>query len=157
MFGHSPLFESLTEEEQRFLLERSTSRTYTPGTVIFHEGEASRFFYLVMEGDLDIVKSLNSIDERVIKLVRAGEVLGEMSLLHQTRNRTASARARSTVRVLEIPLDEFEEMLKRNAGLWLVEAITAATAHNTPAGREAGCEQSMNAASASMGERFAPQ
>lgn len=117
MLGHSPLFESLTEEEQRFLLDRSTSRTYTPGTVIFYEGEPSWFFYLVMEGELDIVKSLDSGDERVIKLVRAGEILGEMSLLHQTRNRTASARARSTVRMLEIPLSEFEEMLKRNAGL----------------------------------------
>lgn len=111
------LFQSLAEEDYQYLAERVTEAWHEPGTVIFREGDPSQCLSIVLEGVVEIVKALGSADERIIKLVPAGEVIGEMSVLHQERSRTAGARAQTAVHMLEIPLGDFEKLLRKNAGL----------------------------------------
>jgi serine phosphatase RsbU (regulator of sigma subunit) len=117
MLQSMPILHTLTADEMRYFDERSVTRQYCSGEIIFSEGEESLSFSIIVEGAIEIIKSLGTPDERVIKVLPAGEFMGEMSLLHHERHRTASARALGAVAMTEIPLDDFEVLVKQNAGL----------------------------------------
>lgn len=111
------LFESLSDAELNELLQAASVLEYTPGTVIFREGDTSDHFIIVLDGSIEIVKSMGSEIERVIKITRKNDYLGEMSLISGDQNRTASARTPDGVRVLTLPVKDFEKLLRQNAGL----------------------------------------
>jgi serine phosphatase RsbU (regulator of sigma subunit) len=111
------LFEVLSEEETAYLLAHSTVREYPPDALLFKEGDRSEHFSLVLEGQVAIIKSLGAPLERLVKVLSPGEYLGEMSLVYENHNRTASARALSTARLLEIPIADFEPLVRRTPRL----------------------------------------
>ena len=65
-------------------------------TVLFYEGDAGKHFYILREGELEVVKGIDTPDERVINMRLPGEFIGEMSLFNRDGKRTASIRARGT-------------------------------------------------------------
>ena len=111
------LFETLSDAELSELLQSATELEYAPGTVIFREGDASDHFIIVLDGSIEIVKSIDTEIERVIKVTRKHDYLGEMSLISGEQNRTASARTLEGVRVLTLPVKDFEKLLRHNASL----------------------------------------
>lgn len=74
------------------------------GDVLFHEGDTSRELYIVLEGEIEIVKD-NEGTGMVIGLVRPREVFGEMACI-QGRPRYAAARARVDTVVYSLSPDE---------------------------------------------------
>ena len=117
MLQHLPLFASLSADEVRFLMDHSSNREFQPGAVLYEEGSPSDSFSIVMEGELEIIKSYGSESERVVKTLQRHEIVGEMSLVQQEHHRTATVRARTFVRMLEIPLDVFEGLVRRKPEL----------------------------------------
>ncbi|HEY4441836.1 MAG TPA: Crp/Fnr family transcriptional regulator [Candidatus Elarobacter sp.] len=63
------------------------SRAFKAGDVFFHEGDDGGCMYVVLEGDVEIRRN-----GRVLELVGAGDVFGEMELVEQ-QPRFASAVA----------------------------------------------------------------
>lgn len=114
-----PLFASVPADELGRLA--ATSRTFelSVGGVLFHEGEAADVFFVLLDGEIGIVKSLGTGDEKVFDVVQAGAVIGEMSLFSQDRRRTASARARTPAKLIEIAHADLEALLARYPGIAL--------------------------------------
>lgn len=84
------------------------------GQTIFLEGDPSQDLYILVSGQVDIIKGNNKIAE----INEAGSLFGEMSFLLGAK-RTASVKAGSDVRVVRIPkedvtsfLNEFPEVAK---------------------------------------------
>lgn len=50
-------------------------------TTILHEGERDPFICFIVEGRLDILKERNAATQRKLATIRAGKVIGEMSLI----------------------------------------------------------------------------
>ena len=67
-------------------------QTYRSGDVIFREGEPSDAAYLIISGEVRIVKGLESDASKTIATVRAGEYVGEMGAIDD-QPRSASAVA----------------------------------------------------------------
>ena len=88
-------------------------------SVIMRKGEAGIFMYVVMDGVVRI-----SVGEKIVELVKAGGVFGEMALVDQSK-RAASAAAGSDCNLMSINRNDFLTLIKTNPafGLSLLKAL----------------------------------
>lgn len=112
-FEKIPLFASLPAEHRQEL-ERAMQRiSLAPGELLCREGEPGDAFYIVLQGEVEIIKALGTGTERLLRVERPGEFLGELSLLDPAGKRTASVKARSQVVLATMTRDDFEDLLQR--------------------------------------------
>jgi phosphoserine phosphatase RsbU/P len=112
-----PLFSTLPPAELELLANSLQTRQYPAGKVLFEEGEVGLGCFLVQDGQVEIIKSLGTSDERVLAVRECGTILGEMSLFTSNRAHTASVRARTPLTLLELSKDEFDALLHRQPAL----------------------------------------
>ena len=108
------LFASLPGSEISNLVGAVPTINYAAGDIIFREGDHGDSFYVVMNGEIEILKAMNTADERLIGVRGTGDYIGEMSLLNPDGKRTASVRARSAVQAIEITRADFDALLHRH-------------------------------------------
>ena len=121
-----PILASLPAAELTRLEAALAVRKFPGGTLLFREGEKGDVFYIILAGQVQVIKSLGSDEERIISVNGPGEFTGEMSLLNPDRLRTAGVRTVGEVEALEVPLAEFESLLKRypSVGYELVRVLS---------------------------------
>ncbi len=115
--AQAELLAGLSPDEADFLAQIARVVEYAPGEILFHEGDDSDTFSVVLEGQVEVFKSAQSGPERRLAVLEGQEFLGEMSLFFQTRKRSAGARSLGRAVVLEIPNAGFEALLKRRPDL----------------------------------------
>jgi CRP/FNR family cyclic AMP-dependent transcriptional regulator len=94
------------------------TRSYAAGDVIFREGdEATGEAYLVHEGRLEIRKQFGS-EERVLRVVGKGELLGELALFRNAP-RSATAVAAEPAVLIVIPSSRLDALVRTNPTLAL--------------------------------------
>ncbi len=104
------LFAGMPEADIDRLCRMVDEVSLEPGEELFAEGSPGDRAYVIEDGELEIIK--NSSGREVLLAVReSGEVIGEMSLLEDTP-RTASVRARDSVRLLAIHKEQLDELLE---------------------------------------------
>jgi len=104
-----PLFAGFDDIHLKQIEEASTRRQLAAGQVLFAEGDSGSHAYVIIEGDLEVVKQ--SGDREVLLAVRGvGDVIGEMSLLEDAP-RMATVRARTDAVLLDVPKAVLDEML----------------------------------------------
>ncbi|GAC1645869.1 MAG: hypothetical protein NVS4B8_17640 [Herpetosiphon sp.] len=112
-----PLFARLGREELRQFAGQLREFALPAGALLLREGEAGDHLYVLLEGNLEIVKALASTDEHHLSVRGPGEFVGEMSLLNPDGVRTASARATSPVRLLELTRTDFDMLLSKHPAM----------------------------------------
>ncbi len=112
-----PLFAALPASEIRYLAETLRHSEIPANTILFHEGERGDRFYIVLDGQVEIVQALGTADERLVGVRGPGDYFGEMSLLNRNALRTMSVRARTPVQLLEMARADFDELLYRQPAL----------------------------------------
>ncbi|MGA0025622.1 MAG: cyclic nucleotide-binding domain-containing protein, partial [Burkholderiales bacterium] len=87
--------------------------------VIMREGEAGIFMYVVIDGVVRI-----TVGEKIVELVKAGGVFGEMALVDQSK-RAATASAAGDSNLMSINRNDFLTLIKTNPafGLSLLKAL----------------------------------
>jgi phosphoserine phosphatase RsbU/P len=108
-----PLFAGLPHRELVYLAETLRQITIPADTVLLREGEYGDRCYVVLDGQVEIVKALGTADERLLSSYGTGELFGEMSLLNPDHQRSASVRTRSPALLLEITRTDFDALLRR--------------------------------------------
>jgi len=73
----------------------------TAGQDVFRQGDAGDRFYVIQDGEADVVG-----DGRVVNTLRPGDCFGEIALLRDTP-RSATVRARTTLRLCSLARPEF--------------------------------------------------
>jgi serine phosphatase RsbU (regulator of sigma subunit) len=106
-----PLFGSLDGDEIGFLGDLLHEVSITAGVLLLREGDPGDRFYILVDGEAEVIKALGTPDERIIGVRRAGEFFGEMSLLEAEGLRMASVRARTPLRLLEMARADFDMLL----------------------------------------------
>lgn len=92
-------------------------REYSPGEVLFREGEAGEVMFVIQSGAVRISKSIGGVD-KTLAVLGPGEFLGEMAILNG-RPRTATATVVEPARCLLIEAKTLESMVARNAEIAL--------------------------------------
>ena len=81
------------------------------GEYIFHEGEEGDEAYLILSGQVNIIRNIGD-EEIVIAQVGVGSIIGEMALIDEVP-RMASARTASETVLTIIPSRELKARLDR--------------------------------------------
>ncbi|KAM9240597.1 LOW QUALITY PROTEIN: cGMP-dependent protein kinase 2-like [Leptosomus discolor] len=77
------------------LLDAMEECSFPPGHVIIHEGDEGENFYLILKGEVRVSQRVDG-QEKLLRVLGAGEHFGELSLLRNSR-RTASCQAQGHV------------------------------------------------------------
>jgi sigma-B regulation protein RsbU (phosphoserine phosphatase) len=112
-----PLFAALPDEELDNL--KATLRTVelASGDVLFCEGDPGDRFYIVLRGQLELVKAVSSKEERILNRFGSGDYFGEISLMEPGGLRTASVRALTASKLFEMTRDDFDRLLQRRPAI----------------------------------------
>ncbi len=114
---HVPLFSTLPESELRELADGLLPQDLERGSLMFREGDAGNDFYIIVEGQVEIIKSMGTPDERLLGVRDAGEAIGEMSLFSDDHQRTVSVRAKTPLKLFVMKRDHLENLLRRHPDL----------------------------------------
>ncbi len=103
-----PVLAGLSDE----LLDRLSGQVnevpVQAGEWIMHQGEAAQSMFIVSSGRVEVVDE--GPPETLIRVLRRGDVLGELALLREG-TRSASARASRDTELLELGRDAFEALI----------------------------------------------
>lgn len=117
LISQVPLFATLPPAELAYLDATLRQSLFPSDTLLFREGEHGDRFYIVLDGELEIIKALETSNELVLDARGRGEFVGEMSLLNRDGVRTASVRTRGPTRLLEMTHAEFDALMRRHPEL----------------------------------------
>ena len=113
LLAHTPLFMGLPEDEISRLSETLRVLEAPPGKVLFQEGEIGDRFYIIIQGQIEVIKALGTPEERSIGFRGPGEFVGELSLINRSGLRTASVRSSGPAHLWEMSHKEFDDLLHR--------------------------------------------
>ena len=85
--------------------QRTTRSHYEPGQIVFNQGDLARGFYIILDGQVQVLRYRSGVEELVATL-GPGEYFGEISLLFGVRH-TATIRALTTVDLLIMNGNDF--------------------------------------------------
>ena len=107
------LFAELADETLAELAAALVPRSLPSGTTLFEQGDLGDEMYVVQSGGiaLYIPNPEQPGSERPIRIVGAGDVLGEMALIDR-QPRSVSGRAVEPVEVLVLTGDDFRRLLR---------------------------------------------
>jgi sigma-B regulation protein RsbU (phosphoserine phosphatase) len=112
-----PLFSSLPSHEIEVLIAVLNRTEYGADTVLFREGEPGDKFYIILSGQVEIIKTLDTAEEQVLGVRGPSDFFGEMSLLNPDGLRTASVRTSTPAQLLELGHTDFRKLLERRPAL----------------------------------------
>ena len=100
-----PLFKNLSAVERHELqkMTRNTKKV-AAGDFVVREGKDSPFFYIILSGEGDVLKG-----QRKVNSVKPGDFVGEVAFICK-EPRSASVKARTTMALLYINIDDFNHL-----------------------------------------------
>jgi CRP-like cAMP-binding protein len=110
LFATAPLFKPLDRKQRLDLIRRFSAHDLAPGTTVIAEGEAGRGLYVVLNGEVDVSK-VDGADKVLLATLRAGDVFGEISLLHEGPT-TATVTTGTHTTVLFLGRDIFQRLIE---------------------------------------------
>lgn len=101
-------------------------KTFKKGEVIFHEGDLSTEFYLLIKGKVEIAKIVNLEKnlKKILAVLHEGDFFGEGALLSE-KPRSATALSLQDTTLLMLGKEKFDHLLKEHpkSALVLLSAI----------------------------------
>jgi putative peptide zinc metalloprotease protein len=110
-----PIFASMGSRQLDLLAVKLEVRDVAAGETLIRQGDPGDTFYIVREGELEVLVSGNG-GRRRANLLQPGDFFGEIALLYQVP-RTATVRARTPASVWELGRQDFRDLLGRYMGL----------------------------------------
>lgn len=106
-------FPGITPDEVQEIIVNSQIKSYPAGTILCQEDAVEFTFYMILEGEFEVTKTINNMEARLLKTLSAGDFFGEMALIHNAP-RAATVKATTPVVVLELEKDGFNRVLKHS-------------------------------------------
>jgi len=110
ILGDTPLFRGLGEDDLRALVAIGVAKQHARGEMIFHEGDPSRGFYVVLVGRVKLFKLSPAGKEQILHVHGAGEPFAEAAL-EEGATYPASATATDPAVALRFPRRAFQQLL----------------------------------------------
>jgi len=110
LLEQSLLFRALPADDRTAIAAAVRVEAYPPQAMILREGEPGDLLYLVFSGQVEVLRDLASGRPEPVAVLAAGEVFGEIALLHSGR-RTRSVRALGNCVLLSLSRDAFQRLV----------------------------------------------
>jgi CRP-like cAMP-binding protein len=79
-----PLFAAMPEDQVQCVLEQGSECVFQTGEVIFNEGDPALYFYVLLEGNIQITKRVGAQETTLALHTQPGAFTGEIPLLTGT-------------------------------------------------------------------------
>ncbi|MBI4267935.1 MAG: Crp/Fnr family transcriptional regulator [Chloroflexi bacterium] len=104
------IFSSLNDKELAEIAERAVERSFRAGEFVFWEDDPPDYFYVLLEGNVKVVKHSSSGKDFVVAFFSPGDMFGEVAVF-ENKPYPASAQAVNEVKVLAINTDALLKFL----------------------------------------------
>jgi signal transduction histidine kinase len=108
------IFESLTDDQLAELIKDGTEIRIEPGIDLFHEGEHADFWWVLVDGAIDLVRHVGREDTVVARMDMPGRWAGGFRAWDEHGTYLATGRGARAGRVLQVPA----EALRDRANAW---------------------------------------
>lgn len=109
-------FPGIKTDEIEELIANSSVHSYAPGAILCREDNIEDRFYMILEGEVEVSKKINSNEERLLQTLGPGDFFGEMALIHNAA-RAATVTAKSDLTTLELDKNAFHRVLKNSSSM----------------------------------------
>jgi signal transduction histidine kinase len=109
-------FPGIQLHEIEELIANSQVRSYPIGTILCRENALEDRFYMILEGEVEVTKSINNSEMRLLKTLGAGDFFGEMALIHNAP-RAATVTAKTPLTTLELDKAGFDRVLHNSSSI----------------------------------------
>jgi CRP/FNR family transcriptional regulator, dissimilatory nitrate respiration regulator len=113
LIGNLPLFRHVAREHVAFLAKHATVHQLKRGDIVCRRGEPLECFFGVAYGQMKLVLRAGNGEERVLRIVGAGDTFGE-ALVHRPRANALDAIALSDALVIALPARPVSVLLERD-------------------------------------------
>lgn len=111
-------FPGIGAHEASALAQKGQVYSYPASTVLCREDALEDTFYVLLEGEVQVTKSINASEVRLLQHLKPGDFFGEMALINNAP-RAANVISTSPCTVLEINREAFNYLLQQNASVSL--------------------------------------
>ncbi len=105
------IFEGLSVGELAAVGSVTEEISYGPDEVVINEGDPGDTLYLILEGEVAVIKTEEDGTELILDHISAGDHFGEMALFEEIK-RTATIRTVKPCRMLYLHQQEFNELVR---------------------------------------------
>jgi signal transduction histidine kinase len=108
------LFESLTDEQLDWLVQHGTVESYASGANVYEEGDPAQSFYVLLEGEVQLVRRLDGTDVVLTTASQPGAYAGATrAFIGASRDESyvSSLRVVAPTRLFEVRGDDFAYVL----------------------------------------------
>jgi CRP-like cAMP-binding protein len=107
------LFGALSDEFLEHLVSTLTVQRILPGDAIFREGDPAREMYVVLDGEIEVLKRSRRGRETRVAILGPNDCFGEMSIIDM-QARSATVRALGPARLLRITTEEMDALYRHD-------------------------------------------
>ena len=101
----------LTKEVLVKTTEELQTVTFSAGEVVIEQGDEPEHFYIVVSGEVEVIRSDKSGEEKILATLQSGDFFGEIGLLTEAQ-RMATVRAKTDLEVLTMDWEMFKNVVK---------------------------------------------
>ncbi|GAB6042898.1 Crp/Fnr family transcriptional regulator [Endothiovibrio diazotrophicus] len=116
MLENIALFNGMPTRELHILEGYTSRRRVDAGTVLFREGDESRYVYCILSGGVRVYLSSSQGREYTINTLGPGEYFGELALVDDTR-RSASVETLDETLLMRLSQHDLERCMQEHAAV----------------------------------------
>ena len=107
------LFGGLGDDVLRSFVATLEVSELSPGAVVFKEGESGRELYVILDGEVEVLRRSKRGHETRVAILGPGDWFGEMSVL-DVLPRSATTRILAPTRLLRLTAHELDTLYRRD-------------------------------------------
>ena len=109
-------FPGITPDEIEELIANSQVHSYLPGSVLCREHAVEDRFYMILDGEAEVTKTINNSESRLLTTLAPGDFFGEMALIHNAP-RAATVTAKTALTALELDKAAFDRVIRKSSSI----------------------------------------
>jgi CRP-like cAMP-binding protein len=107
------LFGALPDAVLEGLTRSLLTERIAAGTVVFREGESAHCLYVLIDGEVEVLKKSHAGREHRVAMLGPTDCFGEMSLI-DVQPRSATVRAIAPSRVVRMSSEDFDKLYRQD-------------------------------------------
>ncbi len=109
----APLFGALSDEVLESFARGLPVETFAPGDVLFPEGAPAHCLYVLLSGEVEVLKKSRTGREHRVAVLGPTDTVGEMSLI-DVQPRSATVRAVAPCRAMRVSSEDIDRLYRHD-------------------------------------------
>jgi len=105
------IFGALSDEVLEHIAKSMEQVALQPGHLVFAEGDAGREMYVVLDGEVEVLKRSRRGRDQRVAILGPNDAFGEMSII-DVQPRSATVRTLGPTRLLRIRSDDLDQLYR---------------------------------------------